>query len=135
MAVSVLAEMEDLFNLGALEKVFSHQLYLGFAELVKEAIIRVKLKHCHGLWEGEDQLKAWVILIELYRNIWKDIREVKISPASGEKLLARCRQFVKLFVEEAVLEPQGGLVKPMQLGSTKVASDTGDISLLILLWE
>ena len=70
-----------------------------------------------------------------FRNIWKDIREVKISPASGEKLLARCRQFVKLFVEEAVLEPQGGLVKPMQLGSTKVASDTGDISLLILLWE
>merc|ERR1719350_2726611 len=80
MAVSVLAEMEDLFNLGALEKVFSHHPESGSAELVKEAIIRIKLKHCHGLWEGDDQLKAWVILIELYRNIWKDIREVKISP-------------------------------------------------------
>jgi len=133
MAVSVLAEMEDLFSLGALDKVFSG--HPGSAELVREAIIRVKLKHCHGLWESEDKLKAWVILIELYRNIWKDIREIKIAPASGEKLLARCRQFVKLFVEEAILEPQSGLVKPMQIGSTKVASDTGDISLLILLWE
>ena len=42
---------------------------------------------------------------------------------------------MKLFVEEAILEPQSGLVKPMQIGSTKVASDTGDISLLLLLWE
>ena len=42
---------------------------------------------------------------------------------------------MKLFVEEAILEPQSGLVTPMQIGSTKVASDTGDISLLILLWE
>ena len=63
------------------------------------------------------------------------MRADKIRPASGEKLLGRCRQFVKLFTEEAVLEPESGLVRPMQLGCTKVASDTGDISLLILLWE
>ena len=67
MAVSVLAEMEDLFNLGALENVFSGHPEPGSAELVREAILRVKLKHCHGLWASEDKLKAWVILIELYR--------------------------------------------------------------------
>ena len=40
-----------------------------------------------------------------------------------------------LQAREAVLERIPVLVKPMQLGCTKVASDTGDISLLILLWE
>ena len=68
MAVNVLAEMEDLFSLGALEKVFSEQdKGPEAAELVRETIIRVKLKNCHGLWEGESKLKAWVTLIELYR--------------------------------------------------------------------
>ena len=69
MAVNVLAEMEDLLSLGALEKVFNHQVDTGpeAEELVREAIIRVKLKNCHGLWESESKLKAWVTLIELYR--------------------------------------------------------------------
>ena len=71
----------------------------------------------------------------IHRNIWNDLKKDEIKPAAGEKLLGRCRQFVKLFVEEAIMEPQSGLVKPIQLGCSKVASDTGDISLVILLWE
>jgi len=56
MAVSVLAEMEDLFSLGALDKVFSG--HPGSAELVREAITRVKLRHCHGLWPGAGVCRA-----------------------------------------------------------------------------
>ena len=37
------------------------------AELVREALVRIKLKQCHSLWESEDKLKAWVALVELYR--------------------------------------------------------------------
>merc|ERR1719383_868109 len=78
MAVNVLAEMEDLFSLGVLEKVFSEQdKGPEAAELVREAIIRVKLKNCHSLWEGESKLKAWVTLIELYRHIWSDLRQTR----------------------------------------------------------
>ena len=67
MAVNVLAEMEDLVGLGAMEKMFNQNDDAEAAELVREAIIRVKLRNCHGLWEGESKLKAWVTLIELYR--------------------------------------------------------------------
>ena len=73
--------------------------------------------------------------------MWRDVREDRLRPGPGEKLLARCRQFVKLYIEvmmimiimmmimmmmmimiytkEAVLERIPVLVKPMQLGCTK----------------
>ena len=51
--------------------------------------------------------------------MWRDVREDRLRPGLGEKLLARCRQFVKLYIEEAVLERIPVLVKPMQLGCTK----------------
>ena len=55
--------------------------------------------------------------------------------STGEQNLARCRQYVKLFVEEAVMYPDSDLVKPIELGCNKVAGEHGDISLLILFWE
>ena len=55
--------------------------------------------------------------------------------STGEQNLARCRQYVKLFVEEAVMYPDSDLVKPIELGCNKVAGEHGDISPLILFWE
>ena len=66
-----------------------------------------------------------------FKRLVTDSMDTAVVNSATEKIIAWDD---KRFTEE-VLEPKNKLVKPMQLSCNKVASDNGNISLLILLWE
>ena len=129
----MLVEIGDLYSLISLEKILPDASEAKSD--IQEKIVNFKLQSYNKGWESGHQVESWVKLVELYRSIWDDRNQGKIRIKTGERLLARCRQFAKLFIEEAIINPDGQVVRPIHLGCNKVATDFGDLGLVLLYWE
>jgi len=133
IVINMLGEIGDMYSLISLEKIIPDNN--DIKSDIQEKMVNVKLQSYNKSWESGQQVESWVKLIELYRNIWDDRNQGRIRIKTAERLLARCRQFAKLFIEEAIIHPEATLVRPIQLGCNKVATDFGDLGLAILYWE
>ena len=131
--LKTLKDCEDLYSLTSLHRLIPSER--TEREGCYEAIAGIKLRQLGTKWE-EDKIRAWVGLVQLYRKIWTDQNNGDIKLETGKSVLGKCQKYGKLFMEEATLLPDGSqLMKPMQLGCTKVATDFSDLSLLTIYWE
>ena len=133
IVISVLEERGDTAGLARLEAALPEESEARGA--AQESLVAAKLAQLHAVWAAGRQLEAWVRLVELYRGCCLQAQEARLQPRAAQQVRARCRQYARLYIEEAVLRGQGDLRKPIQLGCHKVATDHGDPSLLLLLWE
>ena len=131
--IKTLEDSEDLYSLASLHRLIpAERIEKGDCY---EAIARIKLRQLAIQWQ-EDKIRAWVGLVQLYRKIWTDQTSGDIHLHTAHSLLNKCQKYGKLFIEEATLSPNcSDLMKPLQLGCTKVATDFADLSLLAIYWE
>ena len=131
--IKTLQDSGDLYSLTSL-----HRLVPPEREergRIYEAIASIKLKELNSQWE-KDKVRAWVGLVQLYRKIWTDQREGEIPVETRQSSLMKCCNYARLFIEEAMLSTANDqLMKPVQLGCSKVATDFADLSLLLIYWE
>ena len=133
--IKTLQDSGDLYSLTSLRRLVPQQR--SERERIYEAIASLKLRELNSRWE-EDKVRAWVGLVQLYRKIWSDQTEGEIQVETRQSALRKCCSYAKLFVEEATATQSPAndlLMKPMQLGCSKVATDFADLSLLLIYWE
>eukprot|EP00092_Neocalanus_flemingeri_P018280 GFUD01019785.1.p1 GENE.GFUD01019785.1~~GFUD01019785.1.p1 ORF type:complete len:814 (-),score=238.06 GFUD01019785.1:165-2246(-) len=133
VVVEVLGEVGDLYSLDQIQRIMPD----GSPE--KESIYlttgKIRLRSVNSAWESGKKLESWIKLVEFYRETWSDKTKGSVQLQTGENLLLKCRNYVKLFVEEAVLTSNNQLMPAIQTGSLKVATDCGDLTLLLVYWE
>ena len=131
--IKTLQDSGDLFGLTSLRRLVPPER--SEREGIYEAIASLKLRELNSQWE-EDKVRAWVGLVQLYRKIWSDQTEGDIQVETRQSVLRKCSNYARLFLEEATQSSASDqLMKPMQLGCSKVATDFADLSLLIIYWE
>ena len=131
--IKTLQDSSDLYSLTSLRRLVPPER--SERERIYEAIASLKLRELNSRWE-EDKVKAWVGLVQLYRKIWTDQTEGEIPVETRQAAVRKCCNYARLFIEEAIQSPASDkLMKPMQLGCSKVATDFADLSLLTMYWE
>lgn len=131
--VRLLCDIGDLYNLDQLKRILPEDS--AEQESIYLATGRIKLRSVNTTWESGKKLESWINLVEFYRETWSHKAKGSIQLQTGDILLQNCKNYAKLFVEEAVLNSNNQLLPAIQTGSLKVASDFGDLSLLLLYWE
>jgi len=133
VVVELLCEVGDLYSLDQLDRLMpansqeKENIYLATG--------KIKLRSLNSAWESGKKLETWVKMVEFYRDIWSQKSKGSIQLQTGDIMLKTCRSYVKLFIEETVLNSNHKIIPGIQAGSIKVASEFGDLNLLLVYWE
>eukprot|EP00090_Calanus_glacialis_P002981 TRINITY_DN12171_c0_g1_i1.p1 TRINITY_DN12171_c0_g1~~TRINITY_DN12171_c0_g1_i1.p1 ORF type:complete len:800 (-),score=231.13 TRINITY_DN12171_c0_g1_i1:15-2414(-) len=131
--IQLLCDIGDLYNLDQLKRILPENS--AEQESIYLATGKIKLRSVNSSWESGKKLESWIKLVEFYRETWSHKAKGSIQLQTGDTLIQKCYNYAKLYVEEAVLNSNNQLLPAIQAGSLKVATDFGDLALLLVYWE